>query len=70
MMPGGGGLAVIDRMRREPDLGSTRVIVISAFSGDDDRTAARDAGADAFVAKPFDPDELSARVEELLAGGS
>jgi DNA-binding response OmpR family regulator len=43
-------------------------VVVSAFSEEADRQEATDAGAEAFVAKPFDPDELSATVASLLAG--
>ena len=67
MMPGGSGLSVIERMRRTPDLAGVPVVVVSAFVSEDDRQAAREAGADGFVGKPFDPDELASIVEELLA---
>jgi CheY-like chemotaxis protein len=69
MMPGGSGLAVIEQLRRHPELGRTPVLVVSAFAADTDRRAAADAGADGFLGKPFDPDELVAVVEELLASG-
>jgi CheY-like chemotaxis protein len=67
MMPGGSGLTVIERMRQTPDLAGVPVVVVSAFVSEDDRQAARAAGADGFVGKPFDPDELASIVEELLA---
>jgi two-component system phosphate regulon response regulator PhoB len=66
MMPGGSGLEIIRHIRREPELKHTRCVVISAFSGESDRREATEAGAEAFVAKPFDPDELSATVASLL----
>ena len=69
MMPGGSGLAVIEQLRRHPQLCRTPVVVVSAFATDTDRLAATDAGADAFLGKPFDPDELVAVIEELLASG-
>lgn len=69
MMPGGSGFDVIERLRSDPDLTSTPVVVISAFAAERDRLAAEDAGANGFIGKPFDPLELEALVEELLAPG-
>ncbi len=67
MMPGQGGLAVIEHLRATPEHARTPVIVVSAFSTEPDRAAALAAGATAFVGKPFDPDELASLAEELLA---
>ena len=67
MMPGKSGIAVLEHLRAEPELEHTPAIVISAFSTGSDRRAAIEAGATAFVGKPFDPDELKTLVEELLA---
>jgi two-component system, OmpR family, alkaline phosphatase synthesis response regulator PhoP len=67
MMPGGSGLSVIERLRSDPALSRTPAVVISAFASDGDRLAAHDAGATGFLRKPFDPEELSALVEQLLA---
>jgi CheY-like chemotaxis protein len=64
MMPRVGGLELLAEVRKDPALGKLPVIVVTAFAGE--RTAALEAGADGFLAKPFDPDELTATVEELL----
>jgi CheY-like chemotaxis protein len=66
MMPGGSGLEIIRKLSAEPELRHARCIVVSAFAGDADRREAQEAGAHAFLAKPFDPDDLSATVEALL----
>jgi CheY-like chemotaxis protein len=66
MMPGTGGLAVLEHIRRDPDLQATPVVVVSAFAAPADRQAALEAGATRFVKKPFDPDALRSLVEELL----
>ena len=68
MMPGGSGLEIVRHLKSEPELSHARCVVVSAFSEEADRQEATDAGAEAFVAKPFDPDELSATVASLLAG--
>jgi CheY-like chemotaxis protein len=66
MMPGMNGLAVLERLRAEPELAETLVVVVSAYASDHDMLAAFDAGATEFVRKPFDPEELRSLVEELL----
>lgn len=65
MLPKLSGIEVLDALRADAVLSATPVVVITAWShaeGD-----AWTAGADRFVSKPFDPDDLSAAVEELLA---
>lgn len=64
MLPGLSGIEVLDELRHDPRLRATPVVVITAWSHAE--VDARTAGADRFVSKPFDPDELSAAVEELL----
>ena len=67
MMPGGSGLTVLEHLRSNPELRDTPVVVISAFTADRDHLAAHDAGANSFLKKPFDPEELESLVEQLLA---
>jgi two-component system, OmpR family, phosphate regulon response regulator PhoB len=67
MMPGGSGLDIVRHLKSDPELSHARCVVVSAFSEESDRQEAIEAGAEAFVAKPFDPDELSATVASLLA---
>jgi DNA-binding response OmpR family regulator len=66
MLPGKNGLELLADIRRAEDGARTPVVVISAWSDSD--AAAREAGADRFVAKPFEPDALRATVVELLCG--
>ena len=67
MLPGGSGLDVLRAIRAEHALADTPVIVVSAWSDEANRSAAGSAGADGFLGKPFSPDHLAARVEEVLA---
>ena len=67
MLPGGSGLDVLTELRLDPELAETPVLVVSAFTSEADRRAALDAGANRFLAKPFDPDELAAIARDLLA---
>ena len=65
MLPALSGIEVLQALRLDEELRSLRVIVITAWSHAE--LDAHVAGADRFVSKPFDPDDLSAAVEELLA---
>ena len=64
MLPGQSGLDVLAALRADDELAKTPVIVMSAWSHSDE--AAKQAGADRFVPKPFDPDELRDAVLALL----
>lgn len=68
MLPGGSGLDVLRQLRADPETAHARVAIVSAWVAEDDREAATTAGADAFVSKPFLPEDLDALVRELLAG--
>jgi DNA-binding response OmpR family regulator len=70
MLPGGSGLEILREIRRDPDLDRTPVVVISAWQATEDRRVALDEGADAFLAKPFQIEELTAIVRELTRGRS
>lgn len=58
MMPTMDGWSVLEEMRRLPDEERPRVVVVSALASLRDRARAAELGADAFVPKPFDVEEL------------
>jgi two-component system response regulator TctD len=63
-LPGLDGLHVLQRLRRSDDL--TPVLILTARGAVGDRVAGLNAGADDYLAKPFDMDELEARVRALI----
>ena len=65
MLPGLSGIEVLEEIRHDEKLKDMLVVVITAWSHAE--IEAQVAGADRFVSKPFDPDELSNVVAELLA---
>ena len=62
-LPDTDGLAVIRELR---GWSTARIIVLSGRSGSADKIGALDAGADDYVIKPFDMDELLARLRAAL----
>jgi CheY-like chemotaxis protein len=69
VMPGIDGYAVCARLRADPDLADVPVIMLTANFISADAEAARRAGADALVVKPFDPADLVGKVKALLVSG-
>jgi DNA-binding response OmpR family regulator len=68
MMPGAiDGLEVCRRVKADVALGAPRVVLLSARAQASDRRAGDVAGADAYLVKPFSPQELTNTVERLLA---
>ncbi len=65
-MPGMPGYETCMRLKKEESCRAVPVIFLSALAELDDRLAAYEAGADDFIAKPFDPEELLDKVEVAL----
>ena len=63
MLPGVGGEAVLSAIR---DRGDTPVLIASAKRSDEERIAGLRMGADDYLAKPYNPHELTARVAAVL----
>lgn len=66
MMPHTDGLELCRQIRADELTNHIPVIVITAKATDDDRLRGLEAGADAYLFKPFNADELYIRVEKLL----
>jgi DNA-binding response OmpR family regulator len=64
MLPGRSGFDVLGALRAEASVDGVPVVVISAWSHAD--AAALAAGADRFLPKPFEADDLEAAVTDLL----
>ena len=67
MMPLMNGYEVCAAVRQNPALQDTTVVMLTAKGQEADRTRGLDAGAHRFVTKPFDPDEILALADEILA---
>ena len=64
MMPGEDGLAILKRLRAQKDM--TPVIMLTARGEEIDRIVGLELGADDYIAKPFNPRELLARIHAVL----
>jgi DNA-binding response OmpR family regulator len=77
MLPGLSGIEICRLIRARPETASLPIIMVTARAEESDRVAGLELGADDYVAKPFSPKELVARIGALLrrsargsAGGS
>ncbi|KKZ14872.1 MAG: chemotaxis protein CheY [Candidatus Synechococcus spongiarum 142] len=67
MMPRLDGYGLLARLREDERLAGTPVVFLTAKGMTADRIAGFMAGVDDYIPKPFDPDELVARVRSVLA---
>ncbi|MEX2584413.1 MAG: response regulator [Gemmatimonadota bacterium] len=67
MMPYLSGLDVLQELRQLPHRRETPVIILTAKGQDADRERAFELGAVDFLTKPFSPNKLLARINEIFA---
>lgn len=66
MMPRMNGFDVCRAIKDDPETKSIPVILLTAKGQEFERQKGREAGADLYMTKPFDPDEVLAKARELL----
>ena len=67
MLPGEHGLSIAQRLKKQMEI---PIIIVSAQGDDVDRIVGLEIGADDYLAKPFNPRELLARVRAVLRRSS
>src|SRR5919198_2870093 len=66
MLPGRSGLELLRQFKADAELARVPIVVLSAWTTEQDTRDALEAGANAFFPKPFAPDELARVVDVLL----
>jgi CheY-like chemotaxis protein len=65
-MPGRRGLELVEAIRADPTLAGMKVILLTAFTGEQSVEAGMRAGADHYLVKPFSPLRLMTLVDEAV----
>ena len=66
MMPGLSGFRICERVKSDPQLSRTYIIILTAKGQPSDRQRSFEVGADEFILKPFDTTYLIKRVAHAL----
>jgi len=66
MMPKMNGMEVCHKVKRELDMSDVYIILLTAKGQEVDRQKGLEMGANKYMTKPFDPDEMLAIAEEVL----
>lgn len=66
MMPKINGFEVTQRVKADPELKDTKIILLTAKGQDADRETGVGMGADDYLTKPFSPSKILHRVREIL----
>ena len=66
MLPRLDGFQICRRVKERPDLRSIYVIILTAKGQQEDRRKGLQAGADAFMTKPFSPKEIIDKLRQIL----
>lgn len=69
MLPEVSGYEICQAVRMDPDLGSVKILMMTARGSAIERRKGMALGADGFISKPFDLKELRQEVRRLLAVG-
>lgn len=67
MMPWLDGFGLIEKLGQDETLRNIPIMVVSARTSEEDKLKVLDQGVNDFISKPFDPDELIKRVENIIS---
>ncbi|MBI5699555.1 response regulator [Candidatus Saganbacteria bacterium] len=68
MLPEMDGYKVARLLKFDEVYKNIPIIMLTARTQDTDRQKGKEAGADAYITKPYEPEELMAKIKELLKG--
>lgn len=66
MLPDEDGISILNRLKRDPNVNTIPVIMLTAKSSEIDRVKGLDLGADDYISKPFSIMELISRIKAVL----
>jgi len=66
MMPKLNGMEVCRRVKKEWKLNDVFIVLLTAKGQETDRQKGQDVGADVYMTKPFDPEELLGKARKVL----
>lgn len=66
VMPNMDGFTACRKIRKDPDLAKTPVIMVTSKNQDSDKFWAEKQGANGYVTKPFTPDSLAGAIKTVL----
>lgn len=66
MLPGGSGIELARRLRRDEITSNIPIIMLTAKASEDNKVQGLNEGVDDYVTKPFSPRELVARIKTVL----
>ena len=65
-LPGIDGYEATRRIRANPEIAKVPIIAVTSYALSGDEAKTREAGCDGYVAKPFSPRQLLAKIREFL----
>ncbi len=69
MMPDVSGLDVCKQIKADPELKNTKVVFITAKGSESDIEEGKKAGCDDYITKPFSPDDIIEKADDILVIG-
>ncbi len=67
MMPKMNGFEVTETVKSDPELSSTKIVLLTARGQDSDRAKGNESGADDYMTKPFSPTKILEMARRKLA---
>jgi DNA-binding response OmpR family regulator len=70
LLPGISGFEVAKRLKIDEETKDIPIMMVTALIGEDVENKGKERGADYFISKPFDPEDLLAQIKTILKNGN